>query len=183
MKFASTSIEGVRVVDLEPIVDERGFFARAWCSREFASNGLAATFVQENVGVSTRAGTMRGLHYQRAPHEEVKLVRCTAGAVWDVAVDLRAGSPTLHSWVGVELSAKRRRMLVVPEGCAHGYVSLEDGAEVRYLTSAFYAPEHATGVRYDDPAIGIEWPRAIEVVSDQDRSWPLIGSNDERETA
>jgi dTDP-4-dehydrorhamnose 3,5-epimerase len=182
MRFEPTSIGGVYAIEPEPIEDERGFFARAWCLREFSTHGLTATFVQENIGVSTLAGTVRGLHVQTDPHAEVKLVRCTAGAVWDVAVDLRPSSPTLHAWVGLELSAGRRNMLYVPEGCAHGYLSLVDGAELRYLTSAFYAPEAATGLRFDDPAIGIQWPVPIRVVSDQDRSWPLIGTtNDDKE--
>ena len=174
MTFESTEIDGVWVVGLEPIADERGFFARTWCAREFAEHGIASTFVQENVGYSTHAGTLRGLHYQREPHAEVKLVRCTAGAVWDVAVDLREASPTRFRWCGIELTAEARNMLYVPEGCAHGYLTLTDGAEVRYLTSAYYEPAFASGARYDDPRFGIRWPEPVTVLSDQDRGWPLI---------
>ena len=176
MRFSPTALNGVVEVDLEPIEDDRGFFARGWCRDEFAAAGLAATFVQENVGFSVRAGTLRGLHYQHAPYAEVKLVRCTAGSVWDVAVDLRPASDTYCQWVGVELSAERRNMVYVPEGCAHGYLTLTDGAEVRYLTSQPYAPEAAAGVRFDDEALGIQWPRAVAVVSEQDRSWPSLRS-------
>ena len=174
MQFERTALDGVAMIDLEPYEDTRGFFARAWCHREFAEHGLGAEFVQENIGLSSSVGTLRGLHVQRSPFEEAKLVRCTAGAVWDVAADLRPASKTYLSWVGVELSAERRNMLYVPEGCAHGYVTLTDAAEVRYLTSEFYASDAVAGVRYDDDALGIEWPRVISLVSEQDRSWPLL---------
>ena len=174
MRFQFTALDGAVVIDLDRIEDERGFFARAWCRREFGENGLDADFVQENVGFSIAAGTMRGLHFQRSPFSEVKLVRCTSGAVWDVAVDLRPGSPTYLRSAGVELSAERRNMLYVPEGCAHGYLTLTDSAEVRYLTSQYYAADAVGGVRYDDAALGIEWPREVAVVSEQDLSWPLV---------
>ena len=174
LKFHPTDVDGAYLVEIEPIEDERGFFARAWCAREFAENGLHAAFVQENVGFSGRAHTLRGLHFQRAPYEEVKLVRCTAGAVWDVAVDLRETSLTYRRWAGVELSAADRNMLYVPEGCAHGYLTLTDGAETRYLTSQYYEPEAASGVRYDDPALGIRWPADVVVVSGADLGWPLL---------
>ena len=130
--------------------------------------------MQENVGFSGRAYTLRGLHFQQAPYEEVKLVRCTAGAVWDVAVDLRERSPTYRRWAGVELSAADRNMLYVPEGCAHGYLTLTDEAETRYLTSQYYEPEAASGLRYDDPALGIRWPADVVVVSEADLGWPLL---------
>ena len=175
MRFEPTPIEGVWVVDIEPIQDERGFFARAWCAHEFAEHGLEATFVQENVAFSARARTLRGLHFQREPVSEVKLVRCTAGSVWDVAVDLRPGSSTLNHWFGVSLTASERNMLSVPEGCAHGYLTLEDASEVRYLTTQFYAPAAAFGARYDDPAFDISWPSEVDVISEQDRGWPLVG--------
>jgi dTDP-4-dehydrorhamnose 3,5-epimerase len=176
LRFSPTALDGVVQIDLEPIEDERGFFARAWCRDEFTAAGLDATFVQENVGFSIRAGTLRGLHYQHAPFAEVKLVRCTAGSVWDVAVDLRPASDTYCQWVGVELSAERRNMVYVPEGCAHGYLTTTDGAEVRYLTSQPYAPDAAAGVRFDDEALGIRWPQAVSVISEQDRSWPSLQS-------
>ena len=180
MQFARTSIDGVVVIEVEPIEDERGFFARGWCQGEFADQGLGATFVQENIGYSAKAGTLRGLHFQRAPFEEAKLVRCTAGAVWDVAVDLRCDSPTHRRSFGVELRADARNMVYVPEGCAHGYLTLIDDTEVRYLTSQYYAPEAVAGVRYDDDLLEISWPRDVAVVSAQDRGWPLLG---EREAA
>jgi dTDP-4-dehydrorhamnose 3,5-epimerase len=174
MRFLPTALEGVVTIELDPIEDERGLFARAWCRNEFAEHGLDAEFVQENVGFSVAMGTLRGLHFQRAPFAAAKLVRCTSGAVWDVAVDLRPASSTYLQSLGVELRADRRNMLFVPEGCAHGYLTLTDGAEVRYLTSQFYAPEAVAGVRYDDEALGIEWPGEVSVVSGQDASWPLL---------
>jgi dTDP-4-dehydrorhamnose 3,5-epimerase len=172
--FTETKLDDVVVIDVEPIEDERGFFARSWCAREFSGHGLPTSFVQENIGFNERRGTLRGIHYQASPYSEAKLVRCTAGSVWDVAVDLRQTSKTYCQWVGVELSADNRRMLFVPEGCGHGYISLGDGAEIRYLASQFYAPEAAGGARYDDPAFAIEWPIEPALVSEQDRSWPLL---------
>lgn len=172
--FEETTLEGVFIIGLEPIDDERGFFARSWCAREFAGHGLQMDFVQENVGYSTHSGTLRGLHFQEPPFAEAKLVRCTAGAVWDVAVDLRPESSTYRNFVGMELSANERMMLYACEGCAHGYLSLTDGAEVRYMTSQFYKPQAASGVRYDDPAVSIDWPSEVRIVSDRDRSWPLL---------
>ena len=184
MQFAPTALDRVVVVDLETLEDDRGFFARGWCLREFAARGIGAEFVQENVGFSRAAGTVRGLHFQRSPFEEAKLVRCTAGAVWDVAADLRPASPTYLRWVGIELSAERRNLMYVPEGCAHGYLTLTAAAEVRYLTSQFYAPDAAGGVRFDDELLGIQWPREVVVASQQDRSWPLLGgSRAERSSA
>lgn len=175
MRFIQTELAGAFIIDLEKRTDERGFFARSWCAREFAEHGLATEMVQGNVGRSVRRGTLRGLHLQRSPFEEVKLVRCTGGAVYDVAADLRETSPTHLRWVGVELTADDHRMLYIPEGCAHGYLTLTDDAELTYLTSRFYEPDAVDGVRYDDPALGIEWPIPVEVVSEQDRTWPLIG--------
>lgn len=174
MRFERTAVDGVVVIELEPIEDERGLFARAWCRREFGEHGLDVEFVQENVGFSVSAGTVRGLHFQRPPFAEVKLVRCTAGAVWDVAADLRSSSSTYLRSIGVELRVDRRNMMYVPEGCAHGYVTLTDAAEVRYLTSQFYAAEAVGGVRHDDETLAIEWPRDVTIVSDQDRSWRLL---------
>jgi dTDP-4-dehydrorhamnose 3,5-epimerase len=181
MRFDRTPIEGVAVVEVEPIEDERGFFARSWCLREFADHGLHASFVQENVGFNRLSGTLRGLHFQHAPFEEVKLVKCTSGVVWDVAVDLRLSSPTYCRWTGVELSAQKRTMLYVPKGCAHGYLSLTDRAEIRYLTSEFFEPDAASGVRYDDPALALKWPAEIRLVSERDRTWHLLNIGDERD--
>jgi dTDP-4-dehydrorhamnose 3,5-epimerase len=171
----------VVVVDLEPIRDERGFFARAWCPDEFAAAGLDVRWAQENVAFNVHKGTLRGLHLQLPPHSEVKLVRCTRGGVWDVAVDLRPDSPTYRRSTGVELTADNHRSLLVPKGCAHGYLTLVDTVEMRYLTSHPYAPDAATGVRYDDPFVDVEWPGNVTVVSENDRTWPLLaGDGDPR---
>lgn len=172
MKFTPGTIDGVWLIDLEPRADERGFFARTWCQKELESQGLSTRIAQANTGFSPRRGTLRGMHYQDAPDAEVKLIRCTRGAVYDVIVDLRPDSPTHCAWMGVELSARNGRSLYAPEGCAHGYLTLEDDSEVLYFASQFYAPASARGVRYDDPAFGIAWPGSIELVSAQDRAWP-----------
>ena len=172
MNFRETAIAGVWVVEPERLEDERGFFARTWDTREFAERGLNGRLVQCSVSYNARRGTLRGLHYQAAPHEEAKLVRCTAGVVYDVAVDLRAGSETLCSWVGVELSAENRLALYVPEGCAHGFLTLADDSEIVYQMSAFHSPEAARGVRYDDPAFAVDWPDEVVLVNERDRSYP-----------
>jgi dTDP-4-dehydrorhamnose 3,5-epimerase len=172
MRFTETRVQGAWVLEPEPIVDERGFFGRLWCAREIQAHGLNSTIRQTNIGFSQRRGTLRGLHLQRAPHAEVKLVRCTRGAVFDVVVDLRPDSPTFCHWHGVELTPDNRRALYVPEGCATGYLTLTDVAEIYYHTSAFYAPDTASGVRFDDPAFGIDWPAPVTVISPADRSWP-----------
>ncbi len=172
MKFLPMTIGGAFVIEPEPIADHRGFFARAWCEREFAAHGLAPRTVQANIGFNRRAGTLRGLHYQIAPHEEIKVVRCTRGAVYDVIVDLRPDSPTHCRWIGVELTEDNHRMLYVPRAFAHGYQTLTDDAEIIYQTSAFYVPAAARGVRFDDPAFGIVWPRVVEVGPEAARSWP-----------
>ncbi len=172
MLFHPTPIASAYVIDVEKREDDRGFFARAWCAREFGERGLVTSFVQGNIGASRRKGTLRGMHYQVAPHEEAKLVRCTRGAVWDVLLDVRAGSPTFGKWFGVELTADTHRMLYIPPGCAHGYQALTDDVEVFYLVSAFYTPEAERGIRYDDPAFAIEWPLPVTVISDKDRTWP-----------
>jgi len=167
-----TELAGAYVLEVERREDDRGFFARVWCADELAAAGLDPRISQINVGFNLRRGTLRGLHFQRAPHAEVKLVRCTAGAVYDVIVDLRPESPTHRRWVGVELTAENHRQLYVPAGFAHGYQTLTDSAEISYLTSVPYAPESATGVRFDDPAFGIGWPEPVTVISDADRAWP-----------
>jgi dTDP-4-dehydrorhamnose 3,5-epimerase len=173
VRFTTTAVQGVVVVEVDRISDDRGFFARVWCEDEFGQHGLEADWVQANVGRSVRAGTLRGMHYQRDPHAEVKLVRCTRGAVYDVALDLRPSSPSYLRWVGVTLSADEHNMLYIPAGCAHGYQTLADDSEIVYFTSAPYARDAATGARYDDPAFGIEWPRTVEVISGQDAGWEL----------
>jgi len=170
--FAETAVAGVWTIAPERIEDHRGFFARTWCEGEFATRALVDRWVQCSISFNTRRGTLRGLHYQRAPHGETKLVRCTAGAVFDVVVDLRPESSTYLKHVAVELSASSRLMLYVPEGCAHGFQTLTDGTELFYQISVPYSAEHAAGVRWDDPAFGISWPNPDPVMSDRDRQYP-----------
>ncbi len=172
MIFCETHLKGAYVIDLEKIGDPRGFFARGWCRREFAEQGLNPQVVQSNVSFNRVEGTLRGMHYQVAPFEETKLVRCTRGAIYDVIIDLRPESPTYMQWFGVELTADNYTMLYVPENFAHGFQTLTDQAEVIYHVSQFYAPQAERGVRYDDPAFGIEWPQAVRVISDKDKGWP-----------
>jgi dTDP-4-dehydrorhamnose 3,5-epimerase len=172
MIINATEIPGVFVIELERRRDERGFFARQWCADEFARAGLDPKISQINTARSIETGTLRGMHYQQAPHAEVKLVRCTRGAVFDVALDLRAGSPTFCQWFGTELDEESGRMLYIPEGCAHGYLTLAPSTDLVYQASVAYAPQSATGVRYDDPAFNIVWPGAIKVISPQDKNWP-----------
>jgi dTDP-4-dehydrorhamnose 3,5-epimerase len=168
-----TEIEGAFLVELERREDERGWFARAWSEEELAAAGLVAELAQVNVAHNERAGTLRGLHFQRPPHEDVKLVRCTHGAIYDVIADLRPESASFRRWLGVELDDRNRTGLYVPAGCAHGYQTLADATEVLYLHSAPYRPESEGGVRWDDPSLAIEWPRAEQrIVSAKDRSWP-----------
>jgi len=174
MKFTPTPVDGAFVLDVKRIGDERGYFGRLWCENEMREQGLVSQIRQSNIGFSPQAGTLRGLHYQRAPHEEVKIVRCTRGSVFDVVVDVRPQSPTFRRWFGIELNPDNASMLYVPEGCATGYLTLEDNSEIYYNTSAFYAPDAATGVRFDDPAFQIDWPREIMVLSDNDKSWPHL---------
>jgi dTDP-4-dehydrorhamnose 3,5-epimerase len=176
MKFFDCGIAGAWVVEPTPHEDGRGRFMRAWCQREFADHAIDFVPLQANMGYSIRKGTVRGLHYQLAPALEAKLVRCTRGSIFDVVVDLRPHAATYGSWYGTCLSANNGKMLYVPEGCAHGCQSLEDSAEFHYMCSAMYSPEHARGVRYDDPAFAIQWPLPVTSISDQDRNWPLHDS-------
>jgi dTDP-4-dehydrorhamnose 3,5-epimerase len=155
----------------EILADERGFFARTLCARELADQGLKHVFVQCSISFNNRKGTLRGLHYQTPPHEEVKLVRCTMGAIYDVIVDLRPASPTYLKYFAVELSQDNRKMLYVPEGFAHGFQTLADRTEVFYQISEFYHPEHSAGHRWDDPAFGIDWPLEVSVISERDRRY------------
>jgi dTDP-4-dehydrorhamnose 3,5-epimerase len=170
--FSETELPGAFIVDVELAEDERGGFARTYCEREFAAHGLATRFPQCNVSYNRRAGTLRGLHYQVAPHAEVKLVRCTAGSLLDVIVDLRTGSRTFLKWIAVELRADTRRALYVPEGFAHGFLTLHDGTEVAYQMGSFHEPSAARGIRWNDPALGIGWPRQPAVISARDASYP-----------
>lgn len=172
MNATTTEIDGVLILDIERIEDDRGFFARIWDEGEFAALGMQTPWRQANVGYSEQGGTLRGMHFQHAPAAEWKLVRCTRGSVFDVALDLRAGSVTTARWAGSELSADNGRMLLIPEGCAHGYMTLEDRSEIIYLTSAAFAPDLADGVRWDDPAFGIRWPLAPVAMSPKDAAWP-----------
>jgi len=172
MIFSETRVRGAFVLDLERREDERGYFARAWCRKEFETLGLVTAFVQANVSFSKERGTVRGLHYQAAPHEETKLIRCSRGAIYDVVLDVRKTSLTYGEWVGIELVAGSQRTLYVPAGCAHGFQTLEDDTEVFYQVSEFYAPAAERGVRYDDPAFRIRWPRVVAAISEKDRSWP-----------
>ena len=173
MRFLATDLPGAYLVELDRHEDERGFFARTWCRDEFRAHGLEAGLAQCSVSRSLRAGTLRGLHLQVAPHEESKLVRCTAGAIFDVIVDLRRDSPTYLSWYGIELDAEQGSALYVPKGCAHGFQTLVDDTEVLYMMSDPYVPEAASGVRWDDEAFGIEWPDAdVRTLNERDRSWP-----------
>jgi dTDP-4-dehydrorhamnose 3,5-epimerase len=180
MIFTETPIPGAYHVAVEPHRDDRGLFARAWCREAFAEHGLVSSFVQANLAQTTEAGTLRGLHYQRAPHEEAKFIRCLRGAVYDVIVDLRPDSPTYLQWHAETLTAGRRNALYVPAGCAHGYQALADDTEVYYQVTVPYTPGAERGIRYDDPTFGIEWPRAVTAVSDKDRSWPEFEAPDSR---
>lgn len=172
MIFTETDIPGVAVVELERLDDARGFFARSFCAEEFAAHGLESAFVQANVSYNARRGTLRGLHYQAEPRPEAKLVRCTRGAIFDVAIDLRADSARYRRWVGRELTAENRRALHIPAGCAHGLLTLEDDTEVMYLMGAAYDPALARGVRWNDPVFAIDWPFAPTFVSERDAAYP-----------
>lgn len=172
MKFVETPLSGACVVDIEPVADERGFFARTWCEREFRDQGLNPSLKQAALSYNHKKGTLRGMHFQTDGHEEAKLIRCVAGAVFDVIIDLRKSSPTFTRHFAIVLRPEDRRMLYVPEGFAHGYQTLTNGAELFYQISQFYSPEHAGGVRWNDPVFAIEWPDAPEVISNRDRSFP-----------
>jgi dTDP-4-dehydrorhamnose 3,5-epimerase len=178
MRFVPTSVTGAYVIEPAKIRDERGFFARGWCEEEFRSAGLCTIIKQSNMAANPLAGTLRGLHFQRAPHEEVKVVRCVKGAIFDVVVDLRPASPSYLKWYGVELNDQNDLALYVPCGCATGYLTLVADAAMQYHTSERYAPSFASGVRFDDPAIGIAWPIEPTLISAQDRSWPYLAQAD-----
>ncbi len=172
MKFIETELKGAYLIELEPIEDERGFFARSWCQKEFVKHNLTPNLVQCNISFNHKQGTLRGMHYQEKPHEEVKLIRCTSGAIYDVIIDLRQDSSTFKQWAAVELTADNRKMLYVPEGMAHGFQTLQDNTEVFYQMSAFYHPESARGVRWDDPAFQIDWPEKKPIISLKDSQYP-----------
>jgi dTDP-4-dehydrorhamnose 3,5-epimerase len=179
MKFTETKLCDVFLIELDLIEDERGFFGRCYCRREFTDRGLNPRVVQCNISSNRKAGTLRGMHYQAAPHGEAKLVRCTSGAIYDVIIDIRPFSPGYKKWVAVELSAENHRMIFIPEGFAHGFLTLRDNTEVFYQMSEFYHPESAKGVRWNDPAFSIEWPQVVDelIISDKDNNWPDFGDH------
>lgn len=173
MNIEKTTVDGACLIEFQPFGDERGFFTRAFCAKEFGRAGLPVNMVQANLAGSTTRGTLRGLHYQVAPHEEEKLFRCVKGAIFDVVVDIRPESPTCGAWFGAELSEKNRRMMLVPKGCAHGYLTLEDASELLYLVSEFYEPAAEKGILWNDPAFNIKWPITDNlIISDKDLKWP-----------
>jgi dTDP-4-dehydrorhamnose 3,5-epimerase len=167
-----TGLQGAFVIEMEKHVDRRGYFARTYCEREFTSNGLKSGFVQCSVSFNKIKGTLRGMHFQAEPYEEAKVIRCTRGAIYDVIIDLRLGSPTFKQHFTIVLSAENGKMLYIPEGFAHGFQTLEDNTEVFYQMSQFYTPDHARGVRWNDPAFGIEWPADERMILERDRSYP-----------
>lgn len=172
MRFERAELDGVWLIGLEPAVDQRGFFARTFCAREFAERRLHTVFPQHSTSYSGKRGTIRGMHFQRDPSAEVKVVNCVRGAIYDVLIDLRPASPTYGRWQGFDLSAENRLRLYIPAGYAHGFQTLTDDAEVEYLISEFHAPDRAAGVRYDDAAFSIDWPLPVCSISDRDRTWP-----------
>ena len=174
MIFAATLLEDAWLIDIERREDERGFFARTWCRQELAGRGLDTEIAQESLSFNRHRGTVRGLHFQRPPHVETKIVRCTRGAIFDVIVDLRPRSPSYLCWQGFELSAENRRAIYIPKDFAHGFQTLTDNAEITYQISAFYAPEAAGGHRYDDRAFAIAWPLPVTVISERDLGWPAF---------
>lgn len=171
MIFKETKLKGAFIIELEPIEDNRGFFSRSFCKKEFALHGISMDIAQCNISYNKKRGTLRGMHYQTAPYEEAKLIRCIRGSIYDVIIDLRRDSPTYCQWVAVELSEVRHRMLYVPKGFAQGFLTLEDHTEVFYHMSEFYAPGYGRGVRWNDPTFGIHWPEEITIMSDQDKSF------------
>jgi dTDP-4-dehydrorhamnose 3,5-epimerase len=179
MIFTPARLAGLVLIDLERREDDRGWFARSWCAHEFAAHGLDSRLAQASLSFNRRRGTLRGLHYQRPPHAEAKLIRCIRGALWDVAVDLRPGSPTRGEWQAFELSAANERALYIPEGFAHGFQTLAADTEVLYMISAFHAAEAAAGLRYDDPAFAIAWPLPVASISPRDLAWPVYRADAE----
>jgi dTDP-4-dehydrorhamnose 3,5-epimerase len=172
MIFTRTKLAGVLEIGIEPQSDERGFFARTWCQREFEEHGLNPRLAQCSISLNKKKGTLRGLHFQGEPYPEAKLVRCTQGSVYEVVVDIRPQSATYKEWITLILDAEKRNMVYVPEGCAHGFLTLEDETEILYQISEFYHPELSRGVRWNDPAFTIAWPAKVEVISERDRAYP-----------
>jgi dTDP-4-dehydrorhamnose 3,5-epimerase len=174
MIFEKTPLEGAWVISLDPIGDERGFFARAFCCREFEEHGLNPAVVQVNTSYNKDVGTLRGLHYQTDPAPETKMVRCIKGSLYDVIVDMRPESPTYRQYFGVELTPENGKMLYVPGNVAHGFLTLQPDTQIYYMVGEYYTPDCERGIRHDDPAIGIDWPGPIHIVSDKDKNWPLL---------
>ena len=172
MIFTETKLKGVFIIQPEKLEDERGFFARTWCQLEFAEHGLNPRVVQCSISFNRKRGTLRGMHYQIAPYQETKIIRCTRGAIYDVIIDLRPDSPTFTQWIAVELTHENRQMIYIPGGFAHGFQTLADNTEIFYQISEFYAPEYAQGVRWNDPAFGIQWPEDHRILSDRDSNYP-----------
>ena len=172
MRFSETNIQGVWILEQERRGDDRGYFARTWCADELARHGLVNVLAQSSISFNARQGTLRGMHFQPAPHEEQKLVYVPRGAIFDVAIDLRPESPSFRKWVGVELNQTNGRMLYVPGGCAHGFLTLADDTLVDYKMSVPYAPNFSFGVRWNDPAFGVEWPRKPRMLSERDANYP-----------
>jgi dTDP-4-dehydrorhamnose 3,5-epimerase len=178
VRFVETPLNGAWIVELDLLEDSRGFFARSFCAREFESRGLKPLVAQCNISMNHKKGTLRGMHYQLPPAAETKYIRCTTGAIYDVIVDLRPDSSSFLRHFGVELSAKNRKSLYVPEMFAHGYIALTDDTEIAYQVSEFYSPGFERGIRHDDPALGIEWPLEVAVISDKDASWPAFDARE-----
>ena len=174
MIFTETELKNVYIIEPERLDDYRGFFARTFCTREFNTYGINSKFVQCNISFNIRKGTLRGMHYQSKPHEEAKLVRCTMGAIYDVVIDIRPESNTFREWISIELTSENRKMIYIPEGFAHGFLTLEDNTEVFYQMTEFYAPESSRGVRWNDPAFNIHWPTDVTVISDRDSHYPNL---------
>lgn len=174
MIFTETKLKGAYIVEIKKLGDDRGFFGRSWCAKEFAEFGLNTNVVQRNTSFSKDKGTLRGMHYQKAPFEETKFIRCTKGAIYDVIIDLRPESPTFKQWIGVELTEDNYKMLYVPEKFAHGFITVRENTEVEYLVTQFYTPESEAGCRYNDPEYGIVWPGEVTVISDKDKVQPLF---------
>jgi dTDP-4-dehydrorhamnose 3,5-epimerase len=172
VKFTETPIAGAFLIALEPRGDDRGSFARSFCTAEFAAHGLETVYVQQNVSRSARKGTLRGMHFQLGEHAEVKLIRCAHGAIYDVLMDIRPGSPSYGRWFGAELTGANGVQMYAPAGVAHGFITLGDDVEVTYLVSRAYAPGHEGGVRWNDPAFGVVWPTAVTVIAPKDETWP-----------
>ena len=173
MKFIPAALEGAYIIDIDKLEDERGFFARSWCADELRAQGLVSDLAQCSVSFNKKRGTLRGMHYQSEPYQETKIVRCTAGSIYDVIIDMRPESATFKQWLSVELSAVNRRMIYVPVGFAHGFQSLMDNTEVFYMVSEFYQPEFSRSVRWNDPQFGIEWPHVEHrAISSRDRDYP-----------